>query len=712
MLHIKKTALSAKLFVTTGLLLLLCVLILNSVVNHFLKQTAGDVGREAATVLQAEISQQLSSQAATAGTRLAAFINDSFRTPLTLAQVLAASISGPAQDQLSREQVVAINRQLLMANPQLGAIYSQFEANAYDGLDALYVNGYTHSVNGAGSLEVYLVRQQDGALEQLRVDDAAEKHDTGRNERGERNAEWFLCPMETSQPCLLEPYLYEIKPGHSELMTSVTVPIIAEGRFRGVSGADIHLSAFQQQIMQLADSLYHGQAEALLLSSQGMVVASSRQPDSLGRPLSEVMEGNASQRLLALSGGEVSTLGDDYLYGVYQMPITAAGVNWSLLIRVPREVALADVALLQQHLTAGVRELTHQQWLAGGLIMIAGIGAMVLLVRTITRPLTLMNERIGSLNSAEGDLTRTVQIDTHRELIALSGGFNGFIETLRQLVLRLKLTGQEVGRESDNGARLAGDMHQQVTRQNRELESVVTAMNEMSVASAEVARFSEQAAIEAGQANQALQGTQGRLAGTVDDIGQLAVEVLAAAQAVNQVAERSEAINSILDVIRAIAEQTNLLALNAAIEAARAGEQGRGFAVVADEVRALAAKTRQSTDDIAELIERLNRQVGDTVQIMEQGAARAEHTSAQSKEAYQDLSGVTTLIQTISDHVTQMATSAEEQSAVSSDINRNLTRLGEAAAQLADLAESVGQHGQRLSGLSGGLKQELGRLKT
>ncbi|MCT7655869.1 cache domain-containing protein [Oceanimonas sp. NS1] len=196
--------------------------------------------------------------------------------------------------------------------------------------------------------------------------------------------------------------MYEIKPGHSELMTSVTVPIIAEGRFRGVSGADIHLSAFQQQIMQLADSLYHGQAEALLLSSQGMVVASSRQPDSLGRPLSEVMEGNASQRLLALSGGEVSTLGDDYLYGVYQMPITAAGVNWSLLIRVPREVALADVALLQQHLTAGVRELTHQQWLAGGLIMIAGIGAMVLLVRTITRPLTLMNERIGSLNSAEG----------------------------------------------------------------------------------------------------------------------------------------------------------------------------------------------------------------------------------------------------------------------------------------------------------------------
>ncbi|MCT7655868.1 methyl-accepting chemotaxis protein [Oceanimonas sp. NS1] len=91
----------------------------------------------------------------------------------------------------------------------------------------------------------------------------------------------------------------------------------------------------------------------------------------------------------------------------------------------------------------------------------------------------------------------------------MSGGFNGFIETLRQLVLRLKLTGQEVGRESDNGARLAGDMHQQVTRQNRELESVVTAMNEMSVASAEVARFSEQAAIEAGQANQALQGTQG-----------------------------------------------------------------------------------------------------------------------------------------------------------------------------------------------------------
>ncbi|MHA6964902.1 methyl-accepting chemotaxis protein [Zobellella denitrificans] len=712
MMQIKKTALSAKLFLATGLMLLLSILVLNGVVSLFLQRTAGQVGDDSSRVLIREVSERLQSQAAEAGTQLAGFINESFRSPLTLATILAENAVLPAFERLSREQVVALNRQLLMANRQLGSSYSQFEANAYDGEDALFLSGYDHSVTGAGSLEVYVVRHQDGRLEQQIIGGADEKHDQSRNEFGVRNAEWYLCPMETGRPCLMEPYLYEIQPGYSELMTSLTVPIVAEGRFRGVAGSDINLPAFQRQLEQLAASLYQGQAEVLLLSSQGLIVASSRYPDKLGRPLAEAAGAEESGQWQALARGEGSLVTAEHLYGSYRLQIPAAEASWSLLIGVPRSVALAEVSALQAGLAAGVASLTRQQWLAGGLVILAGIGAMMLLVRTITRPLQLMRERIHELNSAEGDLTRVIDIDTHKELIALSGGFNGFIDKLRQLVGRLKHTGAQVGSESENGARLASRMREEVGRQNRELESVVTAMNEMSVAATEVARFSEQAAIEAGQANQALKATQDRLAGTVDDIGQLATEVQEAAGAVNQVAERSDAINSILEVIRAIAEQTNLLALNAAIEAARAGEQGRGFAVVADEVRALAAKTRQSTDDIAELIERLNSQVGATVRIMEQGASRAGQTSASSREAYQELARVAGLIETISDHVTQMATSAEEQSAVSGDINRNLTTLGEAAAELAELAGEVGEHGQRLSGLSAGLDQDLGRLRT
>ncbi|MBL1378675.1 methyl-accepting chemotaxis protein [Zobellella iuensis] len=712
MMQIKKTALSAKLFVATGLMLLCSILILNGVVNLFLQRTADQVGADTSRVLTQEITERLHSQAGEAGERLAGFINESFRSPLTLATILADNAAAPASERLSREQVVALNRQMLAANRQLGSSYSQFEANAYDGDDALFLRGYDHSVAGAGSLEVYMVRHQDGRLEQQIIGGAEEKHDQARNEFGVRNAEWYLCPMETGRPCLMEPYLYEIQPGYSELMTSLTVPILVDGQFRGVAGSDINLPAFQQQLVQLAASLYQGQAEVLLLSSQGFIVASSRHPDKLGRPLQEVASGEELARLQALTRGDGSAMAAERLYGAYQLDIAATGTRWALLISVPRAVALTEVAMLEDGLAAGVNELTRRQWLAGALIILAGVGAMILLARTITRPLRIMNERIGSLNSAEGDLTRSIHIDTHRELISLSGGFNGFIETLRELVKRLKQTGAQVGRESENGARLAARMHEQVKRQNREIDSVVTAMNEMGVAAAEVARFSEQAAIEAGQANQALKATQGRLAGTVEDIGALAGEVLDAAQAVNQVAERSEAINSILEVIRAIAEQTNLLALNAAIEAARAGEQGRGFAVVADEVRALAAKTRQSTDDIAALIERLNSQVGTTVQIMEQGASRAQQTSAHSREAYGELAQVAGLIETISDHVIQMATSAEEQSAVSDDINRNLSTLGEAASALAELAGQVGDHGQRLSGLSGGLDQDLGRLKT
>ncbi|MFP2768425.1 methyl-accepting chemotaxis protein [Oceanisphaera sp. KMM 10153] len=712
MKQLKKTKLSTKLLVATGLMLLLCIFILNGIVNLFLQRTAQQVAAETSRVLSGEIRARLHSQAGEAGARLAGFINENFAVPLTLAGALAGNTETPPALRLSRAQVVALNKQTLSVNPSLSAIYSQFEANGYDGEDGRFTDGYTHSVAGAGSLEVYVVRHPDGKIEQMIVPGADEKYDRQRNEFGVRNAEWYLCPMETGTPCLLEPYLYEVKPGYSELMTTMTVPVIADGRFRGVVGADINLPAFQRQLVALAESLYGGQADVLLLSSQGFIAASSRYPEQLGRPLGEVVTGAELQQLQALARGEEGQTDSDRLYGAYPLEIPAAGAHWSLLISVPRAVALRDVAGLEADLVTSVRELTRLQWLAGALIILVGVGLTVLLVSTITRPLKIMNERIGRLGNAEGDLTHSVNIDTHQELITLAGGFNTFIEQLRELVGGLKQTGLQVEKESELGAGLAASMHEQINRQQSEIDSVVTAMNEMSVAAEEVARFSGRAATEASQASQALKQTQVRLSTTVDDIGVLSSEAQGSAEAVNQVAERSEAINTILDVIRAIAEQTNLLALNAAIEAARAGEQGRGFAVVADEVRALAAKTRQSTDDIADLIARLNQQVGSTVHIMEQGAMRAEQTSVNSREAYQELAQVVGLIETISDHVTQMATSAEEQRAVSDDINRNLAYMGEAAGELTVVAQDVDDHGRRLNRLSFGLAEELGRLKT
>jgi methyl-accepting chemotaxis protein len=237
-------------------------------------------------------------------------------------------------------------------------------------------------------------------------------------------------------------------------------------------------------------------------------------------------------------------------------------------------------------------------------------------------------------------------------------------------------------------------------------------MNEMSAAASEVATFASDAAGNAKEASEGVTNTQATLSTAVDGVQALAGDMEGGSDAIGQVARRSDDINRILDVIRGIAEQTNLLALNAAIEAARAGEQGRGFAVVADEVRTLASKTRESTDEISQMIEGLQSEVQQTVSVIQNGVGRATSAVGQTKEADHALADVVSRIATIVEHVTQVATAAEEQSSVSEEINRNLTNIGDAASDLRELAQRVRDSGASLGEQMKSQEEQLGRLRT
>jgi methyl-accepting chemotaxis protein len=264
---------------------------------------------------------------------------------------------------------------------------------------------------------------------------------------------------------------------------------------------------------------------------------------------------------------------------------------------------------------------------------------------------------------------------------------------------------------SDVGA-IARDTEENTARQHREVDSVVTAMNEMSAAAGEVAGFAGESAENARMAQDGIRFTQTTLGSAVEGVSALASDMSDASEAIGHVASRSDEINRILDVIRGIAEQTNLLALNAAIEAARAGEQGRGFAVVADEVRTLASRTRQSTDEISQMIDGLQQEVRQTVSVINAGVDRASMAVDGTREAGHSLASVVTRIGTIVEHVTQVATAAEEQSSVSEEINRNLTTIGDAASDLRELAQRARRSGESLDGEVEILESELGRLKT
>jgi len=206
--------------------------------------------------------------------------------------------------------------------------------------------------------------------------------------------------------------------------------------------------------------------------------------------------------------------------------------------------------------------------------------------------------------------------------------------------------------------------------------------------------------------------SQQALKGSVATVEALTHDMQAASQSITEVAARTDEINRILDVIRAIAEQTNLLALNAAIEAARAGEQGRGFAVVADEVRSLASKTQSSTEEINNMIQSLQAGVKKAVSVIESSTEKAKGAMDETQASYQSLADVVKDIASVSEHITQVATAAEEQSAVSEEISRNLTLIGDAANALAALAGESDEASEKLASHMQVLDQQLASLKT
>jgi methyl-accepting chemotaxis protein len=513
------------------------------------------------------------------------------------------------------------------------------------------------------------------------------------------------------KPCTLEPYEYEVEDGYNELMTSLVMPIMNDGKFVGVLGIDVNLSTIQQTMFNVSKQLYDGAGRVTLISEKGLIAGSSHYQDSLARPLSEVLPDRASDYMQLHKTGEVYDH-DGEIAVSFPINIKESGTTWSLLIELPRKVALASLQSVTNMLSKEVKATAQRQLMVGIVISILAIGLLVFLVRSITRPLDLIRDRMANLASAEGDLTRELSIDTHAELITLADSFNAFLAKLRGMVNDLKKINQAVSVQVVDVQSIATETDENTGRQYSEIDSVVTAMNEMSAAASEVATFASDAACNAREASDGVTGTQTTLSTAVDGVQTLAGDMEEASKAIGQVASRSDDINRILDVIRGIAEQTNLLALNAAIEAARAGEQGRGFAVVADEVRTLASKTRESTDEISQMIEGLQHEVQQTVSVIRTGVDRATSAVGQTKEADQALADVVSRIATIVEHVTQVATAAEEQSSVSEEINRNLTNIGDAASDLRELAQRVRNSGENLGKQMQSQEEQLGRLRT
>lgn len=662
-------------------------------------------------IVQEVVLDQLGATAGHHGEQVSGQFTAAFRVPEVVRDIIHHNMQSDSYSRISRSALQETLGGILAAQPQLRAIYAHFEADAYDGQDRYFTGGVEDHSSDDGTLEIRYQRLTDGSIHFVRTPDPAIKYASTRTESGSREAEWYLCPRETLAPCIMEPFRGQDSKAPAELMTSLVVPLLQEGQFAGVTGVDISLSGWQDRVTAVSSSLFEGQAQVTLLSAGGLIAASSQYADRLGRPLAEVRPEQA-RRLRNLQG-EGSYYDDGETIAVlYPVDIRLAHSRWSLLIELPREAALARVGEITGLVAEEVAASARWQSLVGMIVVALALMLLVVLVRSVTHPLDRMQKRMHSLASAGGDLTQELVVETHAELISLAGSFNAFLRRLRTMINDLKGACARVQEQAAAMGLIARDSRDRTAQQQQEIDTVVAATNEMSATAGEVARFAGEAASTAQVAREAIRSTRNNLGDAAAGVRALAGDMQQASAAIRQVSGRSGEISRILDVIRSIAEQTNLLALNAAIEAARAGSQGRGFAVVADEVRQLASRTQASTDEIAGMIEGFRQDVDSAVTVIENGTGRAATVVDGTREAADSLAAVVERIDAIAEHVTQVATAAEEQSSVSEDINRSLTGIGDAARDLLELAGRVGASGESLEEQVRILEQELGRLRS
>ncbi|MEZ9002565.1 methyl-accepting chemotaxis protein [Vibrio splendidus] len=584
-----------------------------------------------------------------------------------------------------------VRRSVLNFDSIQGA-YLVFQPDLLDGEDANYVDADYVGSNEKGRFAPYWKVADNGENVLANVLSEPILSDDSNSER-------FYCPLSSGQTCISTPRV--VNSGGTALLTSsISVPILVDDVAIGFLGIDLRLDGLTSVVTQSDQSLFDGAGAVYVVSLDGSVIASDDSSIAVG---SVFQSDNTNSDLMTdfIFGGEVTTQwSENGEWLLAFAPVTAANQTWGVLFEIPRESVVADANRLDSIISTKVSEGIQTEVIAGVIFILFGLAIIAFSSLSIVKPIRQVVERLNDIASGEGDLTQRLEVKSQDEIGQLSQGFNLFLDKLQHTIKEVIQTTEQVASTTSQAKASASSTRESSESQFKEVDLVATAAEEMTQTAGLVVQNAEVAVDAACEANRSARQGQQVIELSAGEMRKLVERMSSAVPIVEELAKNNGNITEILSVIEGISEQTNLLALNAAIEAARAGEQGRGFAVVADEVRNLASRTQSSVGEIRAVIDKVHAGTQDVVEAIQEGNILANDTALHVQNAVEDLGSIFTSIEEISDMNSQIVRAAEEQQSVSGEVNQSVVNIRDLSAKILEQAAASEQVGSDIEQLS------------